>query len=635
MLDAKAGCAQSLGGGAEQATLQHRIGRARIDRREGKRIPASKADQPIAALAREEQPGIGALSADADDQRPHTGRAMRPDALEPGDAIERAWLHVAIERSARGRLHRIQIVEIFPLNPQGATAPCHMATIKSGSPTGATPDPVPQPIDRLPGFGARHAPALVTRAETLDFAALEARVGRTAAWLRAQGLGEGDRVASWLPKTIDACVLPLAAVRAGAIHVPVNPVLKRAQVAHILNDSGARMLIAGAGRVATLEAGDVPPDCAVTLDTDMVLPDAALPPSDQDPDSLAAILYTSGSTGMPKGVMLSHANLWLGAISVAHVLKLTPADRVLCVLPLSFDYGQNQLLSTWAAGGCAIPLDYLTANDVIRAVARHDVTTLAGVPPLWVQLAEADWPTDVAGRLKRLTNSGGALGEPLVCALRAQFPAADLYAMYGLTEAFRSTILDPALIDAHPDAVGDAIPFAEVMIVRPDGVPADPGEPGELVHAGPLVAKGYWRDAERTAARFRAAPATSVFGGIAVWSGDTALRGADGLIRFVGRDDEMIKSAGNRISPAEIEQAAVASGATAEAVAIGVADPRLGQAILLVARGDGSGEDGLREHLKRELPAFMQPRTIVWRDELRRNPNGKLDRAGLRRELTS
>lgn len=493
----------------------------------------------------------------------------------------------------------------------------------------------PRSIDRIALSGARDAPALAMRDLVLDYAELEDRVARLAAWIRAQGVATGDRVASWLPKNVEACLMPLAAARAEAIHIPINPLLKRAQVAHILADSGAKLLLTGAGRAATLEPGDLPESCALAIDAAITPPSEGLPPSDADPSALAAILYTSGSTGLPKGVMLSHANLWLGAISVATYLKLSPVDRVLCVLPLSFDYGQNQLLSTWAAGGCAVPLDYLAPRDVVRAVEREAITTLAGVPPLWLQLVEVEWPAETAARLKRLTNSGGALTPPLVRALRATFPAADIYAMYGLTEAFRSTYLDPALIDAHPDSVGNAIPFAEVMIVRPDGSPAGADEPGELVHAGPLVAQGYWRDPERTALRFRPAPPASHYGGVAVWSGDTALRGADGLIRFVGRDDEMIKSSGNRISPAEIESAAIASGATGEAVAIGVKDARLGQAVLLVARGDGSGEDALKSWLKRELPAYMQPREIVWRSELPRNPNGKLDRAGLRKELAS
>jgi acyl-CoA ligase (AMP-forming) (exosortase A-associated) len=451
-------------------------------------------------------------------------------------------------------------------------------------------------------------------------------------------LEPGDRVASWLAKTRLACLLPLAAARAGLIHVPVNPVLKRVQAAHILDDSGARLLIAGAGRAGTIEAGDLPEGCALAIEEDegtaLLDFDEPLPPSNRDPGELAAILYTSGSTGRPKGVMLSHANLWLGAISVAHYLRLTPDDRTLCLLPFAFDYGQNQLLSTWAAGGCAIPLDNLTPRDVIRAVGRHDVTTLAGVPPLWVQLVEAEWPPEDAARLKRLTNSGGRLTEPLVRKLRALFPQADLYAMYGLTEAFRSTFLDPALIDAHPDAIGGAIPFAEVMVVRPDGGVAAEGEPGELVHAGPLVAHGYWRDPERTAQRYRPAPAASMLGGMAVWSGDTVMRGADGLLRFVGRDDEMIKTAGNRVSPTEIEEAAVASGAAAEAVALGVPDERLGQAIVIVARPAGEdAERVLRDHFRLQLPNFMQPRELIWRAELPRNPNGKLDRAAIRAEI--
>lgn len=490
-------------------------------------------------------------------------------------------------------------------------------------------DPIPRPIDHLALRGARGDPALVDRAGTLDYGALELGVAAAARWLAGRGLAPGDRVASWLPKSRAACILPLAAVRAGLVHVPINPLLKRAQVAHILADSGAALLVTGPARAAMLEEGDLSAGCAVAEEDALPFDGPGLPPSDADPGSLAAILYTSGSTGRPKGVMLSHANLWLGAISVAHYLGIEADDRVLGVLPLSFDYGQNQLFSTWAAGAAVVPLDYLVPRDVVKAVDRFAITTLAGVPPLWTQLLAAEWPPDTAARLRRLTNSGGALTVGMVRALRRRFPAADLYPMYGLTEAFRSTYLAPGLVDAHPEAIGRAIPFAEVMAVRPDGTRAAPGEPGELVHAGPLVAQGYWRDAERTAARFRPAPAFAGAGGTAVWSGDTVVEGADGLFRFVGRDDEMIKSAGYRISPGEVEEAVVASGEAREAVAIGVPDERSGQAIVIVAAGDPSNETRLRAWLKRELPGYMQPARIDWCDALPRNPNGKLDRATL------
>jgi acyl-coenzyme A synthetase/AMP-(fatty) acid ligase len=203
--------------------------------------------------------------------------------------------------------------------------------------------------------------------------------------------------------------------------------------------------------------------------------------------------------------------------------------------------------------------------------------------------------------------------------------------MYGLTEAFRSTYLDPALIDEHPTSMGRAIPFAEILVVGEDGRIAADGEEGELVHCGPLVAQGYWRDAARTAERFRPAPAQSRSGGTAVWSGDRVVRDAEGLLHFVGRRDAMIKTAGNRVSPQEIEHVALSTGLVFEAVALGVPDERLGQAIVLAVRGGGD-EEALRAALKRELPNFMQPRDIHWVEAMPLNPNGKIDREALRKE---
>lgn len=504
-----------------------------------------------------------------------------------------------------------------------------MGAIDSAPVTG--PNPTPSPIDHVLR-GEPDAPALILKQRTLTYGELERDVARLAGWLEARVPEPGARVASWAAKGWLTSLLPLAAPRAGLVHVPINPLLKRAQVAHILSDSEATLLLATPARVASLQPSDVPADCALVEEGD----DLAGPPLDRstaDPDRLAAILYTSGSTGRPKGVMLSHANLSLGAVSVAHYLALAADDVTLAVLPYAFDYGQNQLLSTWYAGGRVVPFDYLLPRDVVRACARHQVTTLAAVPPLWWQLAESDWPADAVRALRRFTNSGGALTRELVRRLRALAPQAKLYAMYGLTEAFRSTYLDPGLIDTHPTSIGDAIPFAEVMVMREDGTPAGPGEEGELVHAGPLVAQGYWRDAPRTAQRFRPAPGTSACGGTAVWSGDRVVRDAAGLLHFAGRRDAMIKSLGHRISPQEIEDAAVATGLVMEAVALGVPDERLGQAIELVVRGDGEKSDALIGALATALPGFMQPRRVHWRMAMPLGPNGKIDRAALIAEL--
>lgn len=500
------------------------------------------------------------------------------------------------------------------------------------------PDPTVRPLDHLTLRGKPDAPALVLRQRVLTFGQLEERVSLLAGWLARRFPIPGARVATWLAKTELACLMPLAAVRAGLIHVPINPLLKRAQVAHILADSGAVLLISNRARLETLEQADRA-KAAVEEEDDVWQSAEELaahaPPGCGKADDLAAILYTSGSTGRPKGVMLSHANLWLGAVSVAYYLQLNSEDRTLAVLPLAFDYGQNQLLSAWYAGSAVVPLDYLTPRDVLKAVEKHKISTLAAVPPLWLQLVEQDWASKGTS-LRRLTNSGGALTPSLVGRLRETFPQARLFAMYGLTEAFRSTYLDPALIDTHPTSIGQAIPFAEVMVVNDQGQEASANEEGELVHAGPLVAQGYWQDSARTAERFRPAPTFSVQGGLAVWSGDRVRRDEAGLLHFVGRRDAMIKTSGNRVSPQEIEDAAIATGLVAEAVAVGLPDEQLGQAIHLVVRassGQAKASADLHGALVRILPNFMVPRAIHWREVMPVGPNGKLDRVLLAQEL--
>lgn len=498
------------------------------------------------------------------------------------------------------------------------------------------PDPVPYPLDHLVERGIDEAPALILRDRRFSYRELRARIACLAGWL-AEQLPQGARVASWAAKGETTCLLPLAAARAGLVHVPINPLLKRGQVAHILADSGAGMLIGTRARLATLEPGDAPGDCRL-LDEEGCWREAEalgadLGPSARDPHDLAAILYTSGSTGKPKGVMLSHANMWLGAVSVANYLGMEADDVTLAVLPLSFDYGQNQLFSSWIVGAAVVPLDYLFPRDVAKACARHGVTTLAAVPPLWVQLTEVEWPDGSADTLRRLTNSGGALTRELVGDLRARFPQAQLFPMYGLTEAFRSTYLDPDLVDSHPTSMGSAIPFAEILVVTDEGALAAPQEEGELVHCGPLVAQGYWQDEARTAERFRPAPKDSEYGGMAVYSGDRVRRDADGLLYFVGRRDAMIKSAGNRISPQELEDAARATDLVSEAVALGVPDERLGQAVHLVVRGDAGRDADLKAALAKELPNFMQPQRIHWRETLPVNPNGKLDRTLISKQI--
>ena len=223
--------------------------------------------------------------------------------------------------------------------------------------------------------------------------------------------------------------------------------------------------------------------------------------------------------------------------------------------------------------------------------------------------------------------------------LKATLPYTRVYLMYGLTEAFRSTYLPPEEVDSRPDSMGKAIPNAEVLVVREDGTPCAPGEPGELVHRGALVAMGYWNNPEKTAVRFRPTPNQDralVLPESAVWSGDTVRMDEDGYLYFVGRRDDMIKTSGYRVSPTEVEEVAYASGLISEASAIGISHPDLGQAIVLVAIAKHSNQqdtDAVLAECKRRLPNFMVPARIVWRDILPKNPNGKIDRKSLATEF--
>jgi acyl-CoA ligase (AMP-forming) (exosortase A-associated) len=339
--------------------------------------------------------------------------------------------------------------------------------------------------------------------------------------------------------------------------------------------------------------------------------------------------------------VLSHRNLIVGAESVSSYLGNTADDVIASVLPLSFDAGFSQLTTGFSAGAHVILVNYLAAADVIRACARYGVTGLTCVPPLWIQLTELPWPAEASRGLRYFANTGGRMPKSTLDKLRAIFPQALPYLMYGLTEAFRSTYLDPAEVDRRPDSIGKAIPNAEILVVREDGTACEPGEPGELVHRGALVALGYWNDPERTAERFRPAPgrepgicATE----IAVWSGDVAVRDEEGFLYFVGRKDEMIKTSGYRVSPTEIEEVVYDTGLVRDAVALGLDDDRLGQRIVIVVSPPDGGEldpVALLAELKRRLPRYMVPEDVSVRAELPRSPNGKFDRNLLRQELTA
>lgn len=500
------------------------------------------------------------------------------------------------------------------------------------------------------------APALVYKSDTWSYRRLDSAMAQMARAVLRHGLERGDRVAVYMEKRPETLIALLGASAAGGVFVPVNPVLRPGQVRHILADCNVRVLVTSPDRLTTLkdELADCP-DLRLIVLVDAKHA-AALPsgvavaswPSflEDDPtegpephrvldSDMTAILYTSGSTGLPKGVVLSHRNVVTGAKSVRSYLNISAKDRILSVLPLSFDYGLNQFLTAFLAGATAVIMNYLLPADVIRMVAEERITGLGCVPPLWTQLAELTWPDAAASRLRYITNSGGKMPKRTLERLRAALPRTDVYLMYGLTEAFRSTYLSPAEIDRRPDSIGKAVPHAEILVVREDGSLCGPGEAGELVHRGPLVSLGYWNDAERTAERFRPSP-VQPYGlclpEIAVWSGDTVTMDEDGFLYFVGRRDDMIKTSGYRVSPTEVEEVVYATGLVGEAAAIGAPHPVLGQGIVVVAtRGKTGAFDpsAVIAACRQQLPGFMLPLAVIEKPALPKNPNGKIDRRSL------
>lgn len=495
-----------------------------------------------------------------------------------------------------------------------------------------------------------HAPALVTGKEHWTYAQLADVTARFASALLALGVGRGERVGIYLDKTFEMVAGCFGSAQAGAVFVPINPILKPAQVAYIMRDCNVRVLLTSAPRLQALatELGDCPDLRHVVVsgalmseattavpqhtwvDLQRTEPGAAHRVIDTD---VVSILYTSGSTGRPKGVVLSHRNMVAGAKSVASYLENGPQDTLVAALPLSFDAGFSQLTTAFHVGARVALLNYLLPRDVMDTVVQQRVTGITAVPPLYVQLAQLDWPRSVDEHLRYFANTGGRMPLETLTRLRARWPKAKPFLMYGLTEAFRSTYLPPDEVDRRPDSIGKAIPNAEILVLREDGSRCEPDEPGELVHRGALVGMGYWNDSEKTAERYK--PLLGREGGLvlpelAVFSGDTVRMDSEGYLYFIGRRDEMMKTSGYRVSPTEVEEIVYGTQLVAECAAFGVIHPTLGQAIIVVvASTDGMPVDvaALTAACRERMPPYMVPARFEQRPApLPRNPNGKIDR---------
>lgn len=501
--------------------------------------------------------------------------------------------------------------------------------------------------------------ALVYREQRLTYQQVSNDVSALANSLAEAGIRRGDRVAVLLDTSVEQVVSLFATSQAQGVFVPIHHSLKSDQVGHILNDCRVSTLITSAERLHELDdviqsspslktiiaVGDI---AGIQLTVPVLAFDEALvsnaPAAIRDINTekdLGAILYTSGSTGKPKGVMLSHGNVMAGASIVSDYLSITDEDRLLAALPFSFDAGLNQLTTAVQQGGTLVLLNFRFAREIVRVLKEERITGLGGVPPLWNLLAQnnSGLAREDLPDLRYITNTGGAMPQKTLAAIRSALPDTNVFLMYGLTEAFRSTYLPPEELDQRPTSMGKAIPDTEILVINKDGELCEPGEVGELVHHGPTVSLGYWGHEELTNKVLRPHPLPPPGTGEGVrvvYSGDMVRKDEDGFLYFVGRRDNLIKTSGFRVSPNEVEDAIFQTGHIREAAVVGIPDEMLGQRIVAcVVLKDGMQitESVLLSDCAVSMPRHMVPKVIEFLPALPKTSSGKVNYSMLRQRL--
>ncbi len=501
--------------------------------------------------------------------------------------------------------------------------------------------------------------ALVAKNHRINYEDMATQVVNVAGNLRELGVKRGDRIAIFLPPDSSLPLAIFATAQASAVFVPIHHGLFPDQVLHILNDCGAVALITDATRLERLRnvlpnapalkltIVDSTNDVSNSLETYSwkSLCEHQSSTSDQCIErDLAAILYTSGSTGCPKGVMLSHANVIAGAKIVSDYLNLSNADRLLAALPLSFDAGLNQLTTTVLQGATTVMVSFRFGREIVSQLIEEKITGLAGVPSLWSLLAQ---PSSGLGKqplshLRYITNTGGAMPQTLLRQLQDLLPSTDIVLMYGLTEAFRSTYLPPEELKSRPTSMGKPIPNTEILVINDSGNRCKPGETGELVHHGPTVSMGYWGHPDLTTQVLRPHPDPlpgHPNDALVCYSGDLVRQDEDGFLYFVGRRDNQIKSAGFRISPNEVEDVLCQVAPLRQVAVIGVPDTVLGQHLVAFAipQENAGALDAatVLADCTSKIPRHMVPKKIHFVSELPMTSSGKVNYPALRDEESS
>jgi amino acid adenylation domain-containing protein len=480
----------------------------------------------------------------------------------------------------------------------------------------------------------------------LSYRRIDEDAGRLADALVGLGVRRGDRVAVHLDNCVETVVAVYAILHAGAIFVLINWSVKPEKLAFMLDDSGAVILITRTQKAASLPSAVVSGGklaWIIVADGEEQLPTGqrtrawadlmrdARPAGRGEPRGidldLAALIYTSGSSGRPKGVMLSHGNMIAAATSVISYLDNDERDVIACALPLSFSYGLHQMLTAFQVGATLLlERSFAYPHQVLQRMADERATGFALVPTMAALLLQLDTGGYRLDCLRYLTNAGAALSPARALQLQQRFPQARLFLMYGLTECKRVCFLPPDELTRRPDSVGRPMPDVEAYVVDEHGRRLPAGEVGELVVRGANVMRGYWNLPDETERALRPGP---VPGERVLHTGDLFRADADGYLYFVGRRDDIIKTRGEKVSPTEVENVLYRLDGIALAAVIGVPDPLLGaavKAVVTLADGAQLTETDVRRHCARYLDDFMVPRIVEFRSSLPRNEAGKIDK---------
>ena len=443
------------------------------------------------------------------------------------------------------------------------------------------------------------------------------RAAACAATLVRGGLQPGDRVAIRIENSFDAVVALFGVLKARGVFFILNPQTPDDYVEQLLADSGASAVITHAS------------PGAFEVTWRQVAGNRAVPHASAERE-LAALVYTSGSTGEPKGVMLTHGNLTAAAESITTYLRNTRDDVILSVLPLGFTYGLGQVTTACCAGATLVlERSFTYPRAIIETMQREHVTGVAMVPTMATLLLQQNLKALSFSDLRYVTNAAAALPVARIQQLREALPGVAIYSMYGLTECQRATYLPPDLIGSHPSSVGVPIPGTSAFVVDGYGQRVGPGTIGELVVRGPHVMKGYWNQPEATADVLRPGPG----GEMVLYTGDLFRSDAQGLLYFVERKDGMIKTRGEKVAPRQVEETIATLGGVAEVAVYGVPDEVTGEAIIAVVvpnPGVSLTPDGIRRHCLEQLALYMVPKVVDIRATLPTTATGKISRRALR-----